>query len=130
MMFKSLCFMVCTGNINRLVNFYVDAFGFEQKYRWPAEPVEVELVLDGRELWFVSPDCSCHDSRLGVSHEPPSHMLCLETDDVDAVVNRLRSLGTPILKEPADQPFDKRFAYVADPDGRPILLYSEINTPH
>jgi lactoylglutathione lyase len=56
-------------------------------------------------------------------------MLCLKTDDVDAVVNRFRALGTPILKEPADQPYEKRFAYVADPDGRPILPYSEIGTP-
>ncbi|MGH3771402.1 MAG: VOC family protein [Pseudonocardiaceae bacterium] len=121
---------MCTSDITRMVDFYVEAFGFEQKYRWPAEPaepVESELVLDGRELWFVSPGCSCHDSRLSVSGEPPSHMLCLEIDDVNAAVSRLRASGTPILKEPTDQPFEKRFAYVADPDGRPILLYSEIS---
>jgi uncharacterized glyoxalase superfamily protein PhnB len=40
MMFKNLCFMVCASDINRLVNFYVDAFGFEQKYRWPADPAK------------------------------------------------------------------------------------------
>lgn len=130
MMFKDLLFMVCTNDINRLVVFYVEAFGFEQKYRWPDDPAEpaesAELVLDGRELWFVSPGCSCHDSRLGVSGEPASHMLCLKADDVDAEVSRLRASGATILNEPTDQSYGKRFAYVADPDGRPILLYSEI----
>ncbi len=130
-MFRNLFFMVYTSDINRLVNFYTEAFGFEQKSRWPADPAEpiefAELVLDGHELWFALPDDPWHGLRPSASGEPISHILCLKTDDVVAEVSRLRASGTRILYEPIDHPSGERIAYVADPDGRPILLYSKID---
>ncbi len=129
MTFRNLFFMVYTNDINRQVNFYSETFGFKQEYRWPEDPTEpielVELVLDGRELWFSLPNDPFHGLRPGVSSEPASHVLCLKTDDVDAEVNRLRASGVPVLYEPTDEPYGERMAYVADPDGRPILLYSK-----
>jgi lactoylglutathione lyase len=132
MAFKNLFFMVYSSDIDRLVEFYGAAFGFEQKYRWPEDPTEpiefAELVLDGRELWFALPDDPWHGLRPGAYGEPVSHVLCLKTDDVDSAVSRLRDSGAPVLYEPTDQPcYGERMAYVADPDGRPILLYSDIN---
>ncbi|MGH3784892.1 MAG: VOC family protein [Pseudonocardiaceae bacterium] len=52
-------------------------------------------------------------------------MLCLKTDDVDAEVSRLRASGVPVLYEPTDEPYGERMAHIADPDGRPIRLYSK-----
>lgn len=131
MTFRNLFFMVYTRDINRLVDFYGAALGFEQKYRWPedpAEPIEFAgLALGGQELLFGLPDEPFHGLRAGVSDESVSHVLCLKTDDVDAEVSRLRASGTPILYEPTDQLYAERIAYVADPDGRPILLYSDID---
>ncbi|MGH3771403.1 MAG: VOC family protein [Pseudonocardiaceae bacterium] len=132
MQFKTFSFMVYSSDINRLVDFYVEAFGFEHKYRVPVDPTEpieaAGLVFDGHELWFASPDDPWHGLRPGVSGEPVSHVLYLKTDDVDAEVSRLRASGTPILYEPTDWPsLGERVAYVADPDGRPILLYSDID---
>ncbi|MBV8542222.1 MAG: VOC family protein [Pseudonocardiales bacterium] len=129
---RNLFFMTYAGDINRLVDFYGTAFGFEQKYRWPVDPTEpiefVELVLDGRELWFALPDDPWHGLRPGASGEPVSHVLCLHTDDVDAEVSRLRASGVPVLYEPTDHArYGERMAYVADPDGRPIMLYSDID---
>lgn len=130
MKFNNLFFMVYTDDINRLVDFYGEAFGFEQKLRWPEDPTEpiefAEMVLDGRQLWFGLPNDPFHGLRPGASGEPISHILCLKTDDVDVEVNRLRNAGTPVLYEPTDQPYGERMAYVADPDGRPILIYSDI----
>lgn len=131
-MFKNFSFMVYSSDIDRLVDFYVAAFGFEQKYRVPVDPTEpieaAGLVFDGHELWFVSPDDPWHGLCPGVSGEPVSHVLYLKTDDVDAEVSRLRALGAPVLYEPTDHPsYAERVAYVADPDGHPILLYSDID---
>jgi lactoylglutathione lyase len=126
----------------RLIDFRIDVAevvltslgraDLEQKYRWPegpTEPIEfAELVPDGRELWFTLPDDPWHGLRPGASGKPVSHVLCLKTDDVDSAVSRLRDSGTPVLYEPTDQPcYGERMAYVANPDGRPIMLYSDIN---
>jgi lactoylglutathione lyase len=131
MAFKNMFFMVYTTNIERLVDFYSEAFGFEQKYRWPKDPSEpiefMELVLDGRELWFALPNDPWHGLYPSAFGEPISHILCLRANDVDVEINRLRASGTPILYEPTDHPhYGERIAYVADPDGRPILLYADI----
>ncbi|MGH4009810.1 MAG: VOC family protein [Pseudonocardiaceae bacterium] len=56
-----------------------------------------------------------------------TNAMCLKTDDVDVEVTRLRTSGTPVLYEPTDHPYGERMAYVADPDGRPILLYSKMD---
>lgn len=45
-------------------------------------------------------------------------------DDVDAAVGRLRSRGTPVLREPADAPWGERIAHVADPDDNLVALVS------
>ena len=45
-------------------------------------------------------------------------------EDVDRTVDRLRSTGTPILREPADAPWGERVAHVVDPDNNPVALVS------
>jgi lactoylglutathione lyase len=45
-------------------------------------------------------------------------------DDVDLIVSRLRSKGTPVLGEPTDAPWGERVAHVADPDDNPVALVS------
>jgi lactoylglutathione lyase len=48
--------------------------------------------------------------------------LCVYTDDCDAAVETLRSAGTPIVEEPADQPWGERMARVTDPAGHQIVI--------
>ena len=31
----------------------------------------------------------------------------------------------PVLLDPADQPWGERLAYVEDPEGNPVMLYTE-----
>jgi lactoylglutathione lyase len=44
------------------------------------------------------------------------------TDGVDAAVADLRDRGYEVLLEPVDQPWGERMAYVADPDGNPVMV--------
>ena len=57
-----------------------------------------------------------------VSPEGPE--ITLRVDDVDAVVVRLKSLGVEIEEEPSDQPWRARHAWLRDPDGRRMSIYS------
>jgi catechol 2,3-dioxygenase-like lactoylglutathione lyase family enzyme len=50
--------------------------------------------------------------------------LTLRVDDVDAVAMRLRDLGIEIEESPADQPWGARHAWLRDPDGRRMSIYS------
>lgn len=129
MTFKSFCFMVRTSDISRMVNFYSEAFGFKQEFRWPEDPAELveltTLILDGRRLRLALLGDPSPGLRPDVSGKPVSRALCLKTDNVDAEVSRLRASGVPILYEPTDQPCGERMAYVADPDGHLISLSSD-----
>ena len=57
-----------------------------------------------------------------VSAEGPE--ITLRVDDVDAVVERLKSLGVEIEEGPSDQPWQARHAWLRDPDGRRMSIYS------
>jgi catechol 2,3-dioxygenase-like lactoylglutathione lyase family enzyme len=53
--------------------------------------------------------------------------LCAYVGDLDAVVERLRGEGTPVLFEPSEMPWGERIAYVSDPDGN-LLMLAEAST--
>jgi catechol 2,3-dioxygenase-like lactoylglutathione lyase family enzyme len=54
--------------------------------------------------------------------------LTVRVEDVDVTTERLRSLGVPILEEPATMPWGSRHAWIADPDGRRMSIYSATGT--
>ncbi len=57
-----------------------------------------------------------------VSAEGPE--ITLRVDDVDAAVERLKSFDIEIEEAPADQPWQARHAWLRDPDGRRMSIYS------
>ncbi len=57
-----------------------------------------------------------------VSPEGPE--ITVRVDDVDAVVVRLKSLDIEIEEGPSDQPWQARHAWLRDPDGRRMSIYS------
>ena len=59
---------------------------------------------------------------------PEGPEITLRVQDVDETVARLRSLDVEIEQEPADQPWQARHAWLRDPDGRRMSIYST-NTP-
>ncbi|PSK96539.1 lactoylglutathione lyase [Murinocardiopsis flavida] len=120
--------LVYTEDVDRLARFYTGMFGFDTAYRFPADPsapVEFcQLVLDGSALGLGRPVDPAHGGPVTASSRPATFELCLATDDVDAEVARLRAAGTTVLRDPADMPWGERMAYVADPDGHPIMLFA------
>ncbi|MCP2259798.1 lactoylglutathione lyase [Streptoalloteichus tenebrarius] len=132
MTFARPMIMIYTDDLHRLADFYTEVFGFHQKWRWPQEPEPAELIqlVHGEDqVWLSLPNDPLHGRQPVTSGEhEASFVLCLETDDVDRTVDRLRADGLPVLYGPADHPSGERLAYVADPDGRPVMLYHEITS--
>jgi catechol 2,3-dioxygenase-like lactoylglutathione lyase family enzyme len=61
-----------------------------------------------------------------VSREGPE--LTVRVDDVDAVTQRLRDMGVTLTEGPTDQPWGARHAWLLDPDGRRMSIYSSART--
>ncbi|WP_326560271.1 VOC family protein [Micromonospora sp. NBC_01796] len=116
----------------RLTAFYRERLGFTESYRFPpeqdSEPEFVVLTLGGAQFAFGrADDTGLHGIPRGADNGRRTEV-CLYTDDVDRAVEDLRTVGVPVLFEPADQPWRERAAYVADPDGNPILIVAPLTT--
>ena len=60
---------------------------------------------------------------IGVELGPsPRFELFVYVDDVDSAVEELQEAGVVVLREPEEMPWGERLAYVADPDGNPVVL--------
>jgi catechol 2,3-dioxygenase-like lactoylglutathione lyase family enzyme len=108
--------------IARSIAFYGDALGFVVNYRWPADeamdPEFVTMSLDGREIGI---------GRVADGETPAfsNVELCLEVDDIDAAWTWLLDHGATAIQQPTRQPWGESNAYVADPDGLKIHIYSK-----
>lgn len=119
--------IVYTADLTEALEFYRDLLGFEVTYRFPAEGTgDPQFVaLNGIALAATS------EGQIGTHGWPIAphsggFELCVYTDDVDAAVEELRSHGVLILTEPADQPWNERMAYVADPDDHPVMICQKL----
>jgi lactoylglutathione lyase len=105
-----------TPDLERAVAFYVERFGFEERYRIEGFAA---LVLGPFSLGFAESS----------SVDPPGRVaLWLYADDVDAEVEALRVAGVEVTQEPADQEWGERMAIVLDPDGNQVCLGQRLET--
>ena len=108
------------------ITFYRDLLGMKLAYQYPAtgEPEYVTLNLGSSVLGIGSyapvPGLEARDLRRPEGGR--GFELCLQVDDVDSVIARLRSTGVAVLVEPADQVWGERVAYVVDPEGNTVML--------
>ena len=102
---------------DRARDFYVDVLGFELLRDAQMQPgmrwVQVAPRGGGATITFVT----WFDSMPAGSNRG----LVLETDDLDADVDRLRGLGLDFPDGIQDQPWG-RFVTLADPDGNGLVL--------
>tara|TARA_Y100001960_G_C14359086_1_gene673431 strand:- start:120 stop:620 length:501 start_codon:yes stop_codon:yes gene_type:complete len=132
-----------TPNLDRLVSFYVENFGFEVVYRnqWEKEPVIDQIVgLDGSvarvamlragnahiEVFeYSSPEPVKGDSNRPVCDHGYTHF-CIDVEDIEAEYERLLAAGMrfhcspPMIDEHGEGHL--RATYGRDPDGNVIEL--------
>ncbi len=103
---------------DRLARFYADAFGFEERYRFPADGALEYAFLKLPPL------------GIGIARRPAQAAipddrgweLWIYADDADAGVERARHAGASVLEEARDQPWGERVALVVDPEGTRIRI--------
>ena len=125
--------IIYSNDVPRLVAFYVDAFGFEVSFRWPSEPDQpiefANLMLGVCGIGVGRPLAPLHGRPVAASSEPANFELCIVADDVDAAARAVVQRGATLISDPVDQPWGERMAYVADPDGHPIMIYAKLDGP-
>jgi lactoylglutathione lyase len=104
-----------TPDLPRAVAFYTERLRFEERYRFPEHGAAGFIVVGLAEF------------SLGLAEEadvaPAGRVaLWLYADDVDAEIERLRTAGVPVAKEPADTEWGERMASVLDPDGNEVFI--------
>lgn len=112
-------------NMARSLTFY-EHLGFKFPAEAFAQPhVEVELPGGGVRVFWNQADSvrqfapdyrPSENGRVGLGFKVDS------TEEVDAVFNKLRSLGYRCDRTPWDAPWGWRYAVVYDPDGNMIEL--------
>jgi lactoylglutathione lyase len=119
-MFDSAFPIISTPDMARSLSFYRDLLGGVVAYQFPpdGEPVYVGLDIGSSHLGIG------YDANLSDDRSAQRFSIWVYASDCDAAVELLRSAGTPVLEEPADQPWGERVARVGDPDGNVIIIGS------
>ena len=126
-MFKRLAH-VCIGalDLDAVENFYVDALGMELAFEFYRAGQRIGFYVKAGESTFLEVFTTDEAARNGnalIKH------FCLEVEDLDAVISRLRDRGveTSARKMGADNSWQ---AWITDPSGIRIELmqYSDSST--
>jgi lactoylglutathione lyase len=105
--------IVYVDDVERAIEFYRSAFGFEPTFRWQ----------DGRKTTFAF--LRLEPLGIAVAERPAddpagAFALWLYTDDVDGAAERLRAQGAEEVLPPTDQPWGERMCSFRDRDGHLI----------
>ncbi len=107
--------------------FYTEILGLKvirEVYRETRQSYKLDLELNGQYVieLFSFPTPPPRHSRpeaVGLRH------LAFEVDDLDVVVAHLQQQGCMVEPIRVDEFTEKRFTFVADPDGLPIEFYEK-----
>lgn len=107
------------------VRFYSDALGFREIARWGKD--------DGRAVMLDAGNGNCVELFAGGTGPKPEGVilhLALQTEDVDAMTERVRAAGAEITTEPTTIPVDSkpkpmsiRLAFFKGPDGEVLEFF-------
>ena len=115
--------MLSVADLPASIAFYRDLLGGAEVYRFPEdEPSFVTLRLGESEIGIGAlSDAPLHGraQRPATGHRVE---LCVYVEDVDESIAAARAARVEVVREPADQPWGERIAYVADPDGNLVML--------
>jgi glyoxylase I family protein len=117
-------FAIEVSDAEKSAEFYCSLLGFTRgdKFEFPERNrtiifvslggVRLELLQGADMEAFVA-----QPKVLGFKH------ICLQSNDVDADVERLRQAGAKITTEPFDTQINSRIAFFEDPDGLALELW-------
>src|SRR4051794_5376363 len=112
-------------DVRRATAFYSGVLGFEEAYRFPPGDDAGFVSLGsgpGRvALCTWAGATAVHGLPVGPT-EGHWGEVCVDVDDLDAVVARVRAAGLAVHLGPVEQPWGERMAIVADPDGNLVHL--------
>ena len=105
---------IWSEDLNNLLPFYRDTLGLKPSLESPEFVVLGEQNAPGLAL-------GTHSEVKGKNADPARHMIGLETDDVDAEFDRLKSAGVEFVEGPTS--FDGiRIATCKDPEGNYVQI--------
>jgi catechol 2,3-dioxygenase-like lactoylglutathione lyase family enzyme len=111
-----------------LSHVYLSVGWLEDARRLYVDVLGLELLVDEGGYLRIGGNGGFH---MGVEQEPSgmpiSAEIVIKVDDVDAMVDRLRAAGVEVT-EPEDQEWGSRHAWFRDPDGRPISIYTPLDS--
>ncbi len=105
---------VLVGDLARSRRFYVDLLGLEALLE-----EDGYLRVGGREGFHIGMEEGTPEriGSLGIE-------IVIRVDDVDAAYDRLSALGVSFESPPADTEWGARHAWLSDPDGYRLSIYS------
>ncbi|MEX2970657.1 VOC family protein [Streptomyces sp. C184] len=109
--------VIVTPDLDRLRDFYRALAGAEEFTRVPEEGPAffVGLRIRGSELGLVA------DPNVAIG-TPTRILLSIAVEDVDALLDRVESLGGTVRGPANDMPWGQRVAHIQDPDGNAVNL--------
>lgn len=113
------------GDIQKSIEFYRDVLGFELKERWEHDGVlgGAEMKAGRVSLYLGQDDWMKGRNRVkGVGFR----IYCETTQDLDAIVARIKAHGGTLAEEVQNRPWGSRDFAVTDPDGFKITISSPI----
>ncbi|MFF3323770.1 VOC family protein [Streptomyces sp. NPDC002889] len=116
-----------TTDVNKLLNFYRDALGFDVLFRLPETgPAMFGTVRLGPDYYITMTTYDNVKQATGIPNIGRARMhqseIVVLTPDVDALFARAKRAGARVLMAPKDQPWGERSAYVADTEGNLVQI--------
>lgn len=114
-------------NIDKMLGFYRDAFGFRVDFRYPGTGPAVFGTVslgDSYFLTFATYEVikdSTPLKHIGPAKRKQGEIVVISTD-VDALYQKALKAGAKSLMAPRDQQWGERSAYVSDPEGNLVQL--------
>jgi methylmalonyl-CoA/ethylmalonyl-CoA epimerase len=118
---------ILVDDLDKTLLFWRDALGMELKHinDVPAESAYVAfLPIGDSEIELVRP--TTDDSGLARYLEkrgPSMHHVCLEVDDIEGMLARLKKVGVQLINEsPVGDPGGKRYAFIHPKSANGVLV--------
>lgn len=119
------------SNVKEAMEFYVQAFGFEQLFIHEGEDYG-ELITGETTLAFAATELQKQLGRnpLAANADNPSFELAFESDDVKTDLKRALDAGARLIQKEQVESWGQTTSYVSDPNGFLIEICSPVQLPN